>query len=155
MYVVLTKDESDKSGYFLSSELYNNYDYKLELEEILKVDESKTTAQIDSLQKDLKYDYEYLTSIEPNSEQLNIYRQKENYFLTTQQELEFDLSQKRQEYYSMIWDRINTSVNKYGEENQYNFIFGANGDGSVMYADNDKNITAELLVYINSDYAGE
>ena len=54
-----------------------------------------------------------------------------------------------QEYYSLIWDRLNTYIGEYGQDNDYVYIFGANGDGSVMYAADSENITEEIIAFVN------
>lgn len=153
--VLLLKKESDKSAFFLSAEVYNEFDYKKELELELNKMESGLTQTLDSLEKDLQFTVNYLNSIEPTQEQIFIYQNQENNYFKYKQEQELNYSKKMEEYYTLIWDRINGYVQEYGEENGYQFIFGANGDGSIMYAQEDGDITSEIISYINSKYAGE
>jgi outer membrane protein len=42
----------------------------------------------------------------------------------------------------------------YGKKHGYDFIYGAQGSGNLMYANGQKNITDEVLKYINERYQG-
>lgn len=57
-------------------------------------------------------------------------------------------------YTEDIWNHINEAVSAFGKENGYDFVFGAAGDGSLMYADEVNDITEEVLDYMNSRYDG-
>lgn len=57
-------------------------------------------------------------------------------------------------YTADLWKQINESVSDYGKENGYDFIFGASGDGSLMYAHTANDITPDVIQYINRKYEG-
>lgn len=57
--------------------------------------------------------------------------------------------QKSESFERIIWENINKKVNEYGKENGLDYIFGANGDGSIMYASESNDITKEIIDYIN------
>ena len=40
-------------------------------------------------------------------------------------------------------------------ENGYDVIFGASGEGNIMYATDELNITSEVLAYCNKKYSGK
>ena len=48
-----------------------------------------------------------------------------------------------------IWKEINAKVTEYGKEKGIDFILGAKGDGTIMYANEAKEITKEIIEYIN------
>ncbi|MBD3638024.1 MAG: OmpH family outer membrane protein [Crocinitomicaceae bacterium] len=153
--LLLVREEEKKTAFFMSAEVYNEFDYKKELEQELSLIENDVRQSVDSLERDLKLTLEYLKSISPTDEQLTRFEMKQNYFFQYKQTEEGRYSEKAQEYYGLIWDRINGYVQEYGKDNDYVYIFGANGDGSVMYADDNENITEDLIAYVNSKYAGE
>jgi len=59
------------------------------------------------------------------------------------------------EFTDKIWVQINQYVEDYGEKNEYTYIFGAMGNGVIMYAQNQENITENFIEYANSRYMGE
>jgi outer membrane protein len=153
--VLLTKDDTKKTAFFMSAEVYNEFDYKNELEAELIAFNDEIVQSIDSLEQDLQMTVQYLKSISPSEEQMILFERKQQYFFETKSLVEAKYEEKAQESYSLIWDRINGYVNDYGKDNEYVYIFGANGDGTMMYADESENITAELITHINAKYAGE
>jgi len=52
----------------------------------------------------------------------------------------------------MIWKRLNPYIAEYGKEKGYAYIYGANGTGNVLYADEGEDITDELIEYVNKRY---
>ena len=64
-------------------------------------------------------------------------------------------AQKQQEYTSQIWTQINTYVKEYGQQNDYSYILGANGSGSIMYGLESQNITDVVIEFVNKKYEGE
>lgn len=154
LYIMMSKEEK-KTAFFMSSEVYNEFDYKNELEADLMAFNESVVRSIDSLEQDLQMTVQYLKSISPSEEQMILFERKQQYFFETKTLVEQKYDEKAQESYSLIWDRINGYVQDFGKDNEYVYIFGANGDGTMMYADESENITAELITHINSKYAGE
>jgi outer membrane protein len=76
------------------------------------------------------------------------YAYKENQFQSENQRTIND-------YYTKIMDRINQYVEEFGKEKHYSMIFGANGQGNIMYADDSKDISTEVINYLNSRYDGK
>jgi len=54
-----------------------------------------------------------------------------------------------------IWKQINNGVAAFGKEKNYTYIFGAAGDGSLMYADHATDITDEVIKFLNERYERE
>ena len=57
-------------------------------------------------------------------------------------------------YSEKVWKQINQYVTDYGKDNDYDFIYGANGNGSLMYGSSANNITEEIINHINERYEG-
>lgn len=62
------------------------------------------------------------------------------------------LAQKMDE---QVLTEINKSIKVYGENNNYTFVFGANGNGTLMYAKESKNITKSFIEFLNKQYKKE
>lgn len=65
------------------------------------------------------------------------------------------VEERNAEIEKMIWKRLNPLVADYGKENGYAYIYGANGTGNVLYADDEENITEALIEYVNKRYHGK
>lgn len=69
-----------------------------------------------------------------------------------QQESELHQQQLSDQYTADVWKRINTYVADYGKNQGFDFIYGASGDGSLMYARESLDITNPVIDYCNQRY---
>jgi len=155
IYLLLENNNDSKAVYFLSAEVYNAFDYKVELEKELNDIGTKNKNILDSLETNYQLSINALNGVEPNEDELIVLKRKQKSFFELKEKLENRFSDFQQDSYNKIWERINGFVKTYGKENNLAYIFGANGDGSVMYADENNNITKDIISYVNSKYNGE
>ena len=53
-----------------------------------------------------------------------------------------------------VWERLNGYIIEYGQENNYEMIFGASGNGNIMYSKEGFDITEQVINYANEKYEG-
>lgn len=53
-----------------------------------------------------------------------------------------------------IWSRIRSYTEDFSKENNYKLIIGSENKTTVLYGDENSNITKQLLIYINRKYEG-
>lgn len=148
--------KSEKIAYLKNTELYNNFELKKELEQKLLVVQNARKSILDSLMLQLKItsqQVDYNKGKDQSEVQL-FQRQKQSFLI---KEKEFDEDNKRlaEQYSQQIWKQINQYISDYGKENGYAFIYGASGDGSIMFAEDRYDITKDFTEYINNKYKGE
>ncbi|UII80107.1 OmpH family outer membrane protein [Flagellimonas sp. CMM7] len=51
-----------------------------------------------------------------------------------------------------VYNKINDFIQRYGKEEGYTAILGANGQGNVMYVDERNDITQEVINALNKEY---
>jgi len=54
-----------------------------------------------------------------------------------------------------VWKRLNPLLQKFGAENKLDLIIGANGMGTVLYTDENLDVTAKVIQYVNNNYEGK
>ena len=64
--------------------------------------------------------------------------------------LEKKKSDRKTEIMNQMFTRVNSMISEYGDQNGYQIILGANGNGSLVYVDKSFDITDDVLKYINS-----
>ncbi|PKP22732.1 MAG: hypothetical protein CVU05_02600 [Bacteroidetes bacterium HGW-Bacteroidetes-21] len=155
LIILCSCSSKDKNAYVELYTIYNDYDYtkeqKVKLTEIKGLGDTlkmKYENRIDSL-------YLVLENVNQNTRKSQLlleieqvkeaYNQKQNEFLQS-----FNLQVKQID--ELIWKRINQNISEYGKANNYSYIFGAEGSGSIMYCDSTLNITSEVLLFINNKY---
>jgi outer membrane protein len=131
--------KKEQQAFFYTQKVFNQFEGTTELTGKLNLVKSQNKAFLDSL----------VVMIEAGRKDLvPLYQEKRTLALQSEQELS-------EQYTSDIWAYINESVAEYGKNNHYNYIFGASGNGSLMFADSSQDITSQVVLYINHKYKGE
>lgn len=135
--IVLSSCAQKKTGYVDMFKLVSEFELQKEYSEEAKRAIDKQKAMIDSavFAEKLK---------DPAASE----RLKTELYTTLYQKTE----QANKEIEGMIWKRLNPYLEEYGKEKGYDFIYGANGTGNVLYADKELNVTDDLIKYVNNRY---
>ena len=132
-------------GFSLSKEL------NAELQRVLGAREQI----IDSLSQDLKKQAEEL-KLQTKKTMADVERvaKIEEAYLYKKEMMEKDNQTISVNYNDKIWNQINQYIADYGKEKGFTIVLGANGQGNIMYGDPSKNVTDEVITYLNSRYSG-
>lgn len=103
------------------------------------------------LEKSLEHDTKLLDSLYNTIGKYKQSKPKEE-MDDLQQQLKSKNNELAEKYDAQIWAQINQYIIDYGKENNITFILGANGSGAVFYAETDKNITQNIIEYINTKF---
>jgi outer membrane protein len=144
-----------KTGFIFIEEVYSGFLLKKELQgKFEKVSAAKKKI-LDSLEMSLKQMAAELdVQKKPEQEKLirfnilkeDYYKKKDNFTAENQV-----LSKK---YDNQITQQLSQFVADYGKQNGYSYIYGNDGNGSLMYAEDSKNISKEVLKFVNEKYSG-
>lgn len=138
-YLFLSKG-SGKQAFILNQKVFEGFRGKVELEEKLRKVKQKNRRELDSLAKLLKRSGEF------DAEGIQTYRQREDDLRLVEQQLS-------DQYTADIWKRINVYIAGFGKDQGYEFIYGASGDGNLMYATQERDVTDQVIQYINKRYS--
>ena len=127
----------DKTVYVENQRIFEAFAGKRELEDKLLKFRKQSKELLDSLQK-----------ISQANSISNDWIRKEG------ERIAFEEQQLVQKYNAEIWKEINRLISVFGSENDYQFVFGASGNGSLMYASEGRNVTEEAIKFINAKYSG-
>ncbi len=72
-----------------------------------------------------------------------------------QQAIQKQIQEEDQKMTQTVVNDINDYVKEYGKSHGYPIIFGAGGNGNIMYADDAADLTEEVLVGLNAQYHGK
>ena len=147
---------SRKAAYVEISRMYAGFTLKKELEAKYQTTESLRKTLLDSIGLKIQV---LGNSIEHSGRKdqaaiEEFYRLKEEYKLK-QKQFSDDNTRLSGEYSKQIFNQMNQYVSDYGKQNKYEYILGANSEGSIMYANEAKNITDDVLAYMNERYEGK
>ena len=136
-------------------EVYNEFEYKKELENKYERVQSSRTRILDSLEIQINA---LATNIQNSEANREMNMQNYQYLVAQYQEKKKNFSEDNsiisEKYTEQIWKQLNQYIKEFGEQKGYAFIHGADGSGSVMYAAKGYNITDQLKEYVNERYLG-
>jgi outer membrane protein len=143
-----------KTGFINSQELFAEFKGKKELEAKFTQSEVEQNSMLDSLTLEIASLTNQLTE-RKNDKKLQVQKeQKEQLYLELKRRFTYSNTTQNQQYTESIWKQINQYAMEYGEEKGFDYIFGATGSGTLMYAKDSKDITEDVLKYINKKYEG-
>lgn len=148
-------NSESKIVYVQNLKLYAEFDLAKELDMQLQTFSNSRTRELDSLSmslKNLTSELEQMNEIP--AETYQYYNDLRNAVMFREKSYEEELIAMSQEYDQQIWDRLNGYVKTFAEENDYDMILGASGDGNLMFAKDTLDITSELIMYCNNHYNG-
>ncbi len=150
--VFWTLHASREIAYVNTSQLYDGFKLKKELEEKY----SKVQLARQNLLDSIKFRIQYISVkgaaiTEQENRQLNDLQRS---YLYKEKEFADDNDATARQYSDQIWKQINQYVDDYGKKYGYDLILGATGQGNIMFAKQEDDITKEVSDYINRRYSG-
>lgn len=147
-----------KVAYIKIQKIYNEFELKKQLEGKSKEITNTRKLILDSLELQLK---SMNTTLE-NERDKKLFEQKriefkiksEEYLIKKKNFLE-DNQRMNKDYEEQILKQLNQYIFDYGKKNNYDFVLGASGNGSMMYASDRYDVTDDILLYVNKRFSGE
>ncbi len=149
-YLVFGNTQKDKVVYVDNIELFSGFHMKAELEKKYSEVEGQRKTILDSIYMEIKIKAELKDA--SASESLTMLKKE---FLMKKELFDKENAETMTNYNTQIWNQLNEYTKQYGKEHGYEFILGANGQGVLMYADDTKNVTKELLQFANAKFDGK
>lgn len=146
---IYTLMNQPKTGYFDYNEVYNNCKLKLRLEKDLVRVGNGRKSELDSLQLELTFLSQKIEAKQASAGELGNFEDLKNRFLTLQGRYEEENMRLKETYFNQITKEINDKARLFGAENHYDYLFSANGDGSLMYGADGENVTKAFQKYLD------
>jgi len=153
----INKHQFEKNYAWLDlNKVYNEFTMKKDLEKQYTVVESQRKKILDSLELDLKLLASRFASLndKDKDEKAIEFQQKKQQYLLRKQEFDEDNEQLKTDYNQQVLKQINQYTKEYAIKKEYAIVLGAEGSGTLMYANESINITKDVLKFINNRYKG-
>jgi outer membrane protein len=141
---------SQKDGYVYveTYKVYDGFVMKKQLQKELDAQVSRESQKIDSLRVELKMaGLKYHGSKDETLKKAIALKQEE--LALREREARMQYEKAAEKYDAQIWAQINQYIIDYGKMHDERIIFGASGNGSVMYGEDAKNVTDDVIAYVN------
>jgi outer membrane protein len=140
----ICNSSNPKIVYVDNIKLFDNFNMTKELKKLGEKEFNLQKTKVDSL-------YATLQSPEISSSEKKLVMQQ---FIQQKEELEQFNQYFAAEQSSKIWARIKSYSSEFSKENKYKLIIGSENKSNVLFADENIDITNDLLTYINKKYEG-
>ena len=146
-----------KTAYIKTETVYNDFELKKKMESDLKRITQARAGILDSMKLQLDLMYTRMQELKEKKDTLLEFAfsgLRETYF-KRQEEFKQANEAIAQQYTTQIWSQFNQYLHDYGNAKGYEYIFGANGDGALLFADDAVDITDDVKGYINERFKGQ
>jgi outer membrane protein len=151
----------EKMVYVDSAKLVNGYKGMQDAKKAYQQKAGQWKANVDTLTSELqgsimKYEKEVgkMTAKEKALTQ-ELLRSKQKQLAEFQQAMSTKAQQEDGQMTTQVITQINAYLKKYGKQKGYRIIFAATDYGNIAYAEDDMDITEEVLVGLNEEYQGK
>jgi outer membrane protein len=147
-----------KIAYIELKKVFDGFHMKAELETKYKEVEKQKNKILDSLSFKLKImskhfnEIEDKTKIDKNELEQFGYRKEE--FMGLQKQYQEENAVLSRKYDGQILERLTQYVIEFGKLHHYDIIFGAEGNGTLMYAREGINVSEDVIKFVNNKYKG-
>ena len=156
--IVFLAVNQKKIGFIDNQAALDSSDKMMQIKTELQQELNKAQANIDSLQNDINTarkkfidDSNKLNSKEKEELKKEIAEKekKHNEFVLAVRKKLPELERQMME---PLIQEFTQKIRQYGEEHGYDIIFGATASGNIVYGKKGKNITADVIEYINNTF---
>ena len=151
---IYTVQKIPKTAYVQNDQVFSQFKGKIELEQRLFKEEQQQKTLLDSMELDLKVIQNKLTEDKNNVELKQVFYDKGKLYQELKRNYQEKIQQQSQQFTSEIWKQINQYTLDFGKNNNYSYIYGVNGTGSMMYGKQHLDVTSAVIEYINRQYEG-
>ena len=160
--VLASCQEQKKMAFVNRTEVINEYQEKMDIEEKFKAKEERFNKRSDSIGKSFQFEYQQFQiaaakmSSKTRDQQSQSFSQKGQ---VLQQQLQFEQQQLQQAFSTemdSVMTTMKTYVHEYGKTKGYSFIFGTSDvTTTVMYGEDVNDISDDILKGLNEAYNKE
>ena len=151
---VVKDTKTQKLAYIQTSKVFSEFKGTKELDKRLTKLQEEQKNVVDSLEVELKLLQTRLGNNQKDEKLMEQFQKKQQNYERLVYEFKRVSDEKQQQYLDQLWKQINQYVKEYGDEEGYEYIFGADGSGTLMYASEAEDLSEEIIAFINTKYEG-
>ncbi|MEN1784681.1 MAG: OmpH family outer membrane protein [Bacteroidota bacterium] len=156
--LILVSCDQNKIGYVEYISLMDDYQEKIDIENKYKVKSEAMNKKRDSLAQAIQLEYQAVqTRVQSMSEkkaqeEIGLLQQKSQFLGQQLQQEEQQLKSAGQTEMDSLVSKVNKEIEEYGDANGFTYILGAGDGASVLYGNDSKDLTEQILKILNDKY---
>jgi len=141
---------SEKTAWMDGQKVYDEYTLTIERQESFLKQQNSKKLILDSLKNNIiALENDLRVKDKPKQEKVDKYQQLVKLYRGQMDKFERESADLSNQYRNEILVKIQEKVKDYGKENGYTYIHGDWESGALMYAVDSKDITQEVIDYLN------
>ena len=159
VFMVLAGCQQQKIGFVDNVKLMDEYQEKIDIEKKYETMSQAHNQKRDSISQAFQMEAQ---AFQQKAQSMSQQKAQEEYGNLQQrgqrigQQLQLEEQQMQQqgqtEMDSLI-TKVKAQIQKYGKDNGYDYILGGGNGGSVLYGNDSKDLTEEILKLLNANYS--
>ncbi|MDT0538697.1 MULTISPECIES: OmpH family outer membrane protein [Croceitalea] len=154
--LLMASCQQDKIGYVNNVKLLDGYQEKIEVEAKFNEKRDALTKKSDSISQAFQIEYQALQakrlSQAKAQEELGLLQQKSQFIGQQLQQEQQQLQQSGQTELDSVVSKMKREITAYGKTNGFTYILTGGEGGSVLYGEETKDLTSEILKILNDNY---
>jgi len=153
-YLGYTDSRGAKTGYIQINQVYSEFKMTKELDAKFANVSNKRQEILDSLKIDLEFLGGKLQNGEGNDLMKEAFLKKRESFLRKESQFNQDNEALSSQFNQQIMKQLNQYVKEFGEVQKFEYLYGADGSGNIMYANEADDYTKQCIDFINKKFEG-
>lgn len=138
-----------KIAYIDYNTVYNNCKLKMDLEKDLEKVTNQRKSELDSMQLQLNFMSQSISSGTADAAKIGEFEDLKNMYLTLQEKYQQENMRLKEAYFTQIRQDINDKAALFRQEQGYDYLFAAVGDGALMSGSESEDVTKEFQEFID------
>ena len=153
-FIVPPSAES-KEGYVEIAQAFESFEMTKEMRFQMEQVQEFRQGIIDSLEVDLQNRVKAFEGQEVSQKDAEAFEALRQQYLVKKEQFSRDNLVMEEDFQNKVLSRMNEYIRDFGKEKGYRFLHGANGQGALLYAGEELDVTEEVIEFINKKYHGE
>ncbi|UPT68655.1 MAG: OmpH family outer membrane protein [Sphingobacteriales bacterium JAD_PAG50586_3] len=146
--------DKPKTAYVELQKVFDGFEMTKEMSVDIEKVQKVREMQLDTIGVRIEM-FKRMLNTQYNPALVDSIKRKEYEYYLKKQSYDDDMATLTTTYNDKIWKQLNQYISDYGRENKFDYLHGAAGNGSIMYADSSHNVTNEVIAYVNDKYSGK
>jgi len=148
--------QQDKIAFVDNVKLLDGYQEKVDIEAKFNEKRDALTKKSDSISQAFQLEYQALQAKRQSQakaqEELGLLQQRSQFIGQQLQQEQQQLQITGQTELDSVVSKVRKEIKAYGQTNGYTYILGGGEGGSVLYGNDTKDLTTEILKILNDNY---
>lgn len=151
----VTQSTATRIAYIDNVRLFDEFILKEELSRDLSKKEAIWKSQLDSMRIQINLLGRKIESEKAGKEAVEQFEFIRQQYLVKEEQYKADNEKTAAQFNQQIWKQLNNYVKEFAKNYNYDVVLGTSGEGNLMYASEEYDVTTLAVDFVNQRYKGK